>query len=171
MFFVSACGGRPGDGREGSTDKREWSILQGSEVKTRDTAIKNIEFHKLDDYNMICVPGKGVSKRIWVMMDAKSPPFYKQIPDCEATTSSSIQVSILPLGKHLPNDGGNVFIADRIPENPNAQVHVDWLSNRHMEVTYPAGSRVFKSEAQVKHVRVTYKEKPHRIPEENREQI
>lgn len=79
--------------------------------------------------------------------------------DCGATTSTSIQVSILPLGWHLPNNGGNVFIADRIPESTNAQVHVDWLSNRHMEVTYPAGSRVFKSEAQVKHVRVTYKER------------
>ena len=43
--------------------------------------MKSIEFHKLDDYNLICVPGKGVSKRIWIMMDAKSPPFYKQIPD------------------------------------------------------------------------------------------
>ena len=81
MFFIGACGVRPGDGREGGTDKREWSILQGNELKTRDTAIKSIEFYKLDDYNLICVPGKGVSKRIWIMMDAKSPPFYKQIPD------------------------------------------------------------------------------------------
>jgi hypothetical protein len=81
LLFVSACSGRPGDGREGGTDKREWSILQVNEEKTRDTAMKSIEFHKLDDYNLICVPGKGVSKRIWIMMDAKSPPFYKQIPD------------------------------------------------------------------------------------------
>ena len=79
--------------------------------------------------------------------------------NCGATTSTSFQVSILPLGGNLPNDGGNVFIADRIPENPKAQVHVNWLSNRHMEVTYPAGSRVFKSEAQVRHVQVTYEGK------------
>jgi len=77
--------------------------------------------------------------------------------DCGATTSTSIQVSILPLGGRLPNDGGNVFVADRITGNPKAQVHVHWLSNRHVEVTYPAGARVFKSEAQIRHVRITYK--------------
>jgi hypothetical protein len=78
---MGACNGRPGDGREGGTDKLEWSILQGYEAKSRETGINNIEYHKSDECNVVCLPSEGTGKRIWIMMDAKSPPFYKQIPD------------------------------------------------------------------------------------------
>jgi hypothetical protein len=81
LCFIGACGGRPGDGREGGTDKREWSILQANELKTRDKAIKSIEFLQSNHYNLVCVPSDKSGRRIWIMMDAKSPPFYKQIPD------------------------------------------------------------------------------------------
>ena len=80
-LVVGGCSGRPGDGREGGTDKREWSILQGHEFDSRTTPIKKIEFLKSYDYNLICVPSEKSGRRIWIMMDAKSPPFYKQMPD------------------------------------------------------------------------------------------
>jgi hypothetical protein len=51
------------------------------EFNSRATPIKKNEFLKSDDYNLICVPSEKSGKRIWIMMDAKSPPFYKQIPD------------------------------------------------------------------------------------------
>jgi hypothetical protein len=35
--------------------------------------------------------------------------------DCGATTKYSVQVSILPAKKPLPNEGGNVFVASGEP--------------------------------------------------------
>lgn len=81
FIVVYGCSGRPGDGREGGTDKREWSILQGHEFNSRATPINKIEFLKSYDYKLICIPSEKSGKRIWIMMDAKSPPFYKQMPD------------------------------------------------------------------------------------------
>ena len=80
-MVMCGCSGRPGDGREGGSDKREWSILQGHEFNSRATPIRKIEFIKSYDYNLVCVPSEKSGKRIWIMMDAKSPPFYKQMPD------------------------------------------------------------------------------------------
>jgi len=88
-----ACGGRPGDGHESFTDKHEWSILQGREYSSRNTTIKKIEYYNSDEYNFICVPAEGTGKRVWIMMDAKSPPFYKQLPDDENFSLSEAQLS------------------------------------------------------------------------------
>lgn len=74
--FVS-CSGRPGDGREGGSDKVEWSILQSLD---QSTPIHNVEFAETDGYHIVCVPRDGDQRRVWIMMDPKSPPFYKQLP-------------------------------------------------------------------------------------------
>lgn len=83
--------------------------------------------------------------------------------DCGATTSSSSQVSLTKMGD-MPHDGGNVFIAD--DDHGLAQAaswggpwtELRWTSARHLLVRYDARARVFKKEASVSGVNVSYEE-------------
>jgi len=68
------------DGRESFGDKREWSILQSLEATHRDSPISDLEFSEHEGYHIVCVPSAADSKRVWIMLDPRSPPFYKQIP-------------------------------------------------------------------------------------------
>jgi hypothetical protein len=76
--FIS-CTGRPGDGREGGSDKLEWSVLQSMEAPAG-SPIHDVEFIETSGYHVVCVPRDGDQARVWIMMDPKSPPFYKQLP-------------------------------------------------------------------------------------------
>lgn len=79
LMLLAGCE-RPGDGREGGSDKQEWSILQNLEAKHRGETIKRIEFQEVNGYQIICVPRDGDNTRVWIMADPKNPPFYKQLP-------------------------------------------------------------------------------------------
>jgi len=68
------------NGRESPGDKTEWSILQSLEATHRDSPISELEFSERDGYHILCVPSAGSSKRVWIMLDPRNPPFYKQLP-------------------------------------------------------------------------------------------
>ena len=68
------------DGRESLGDKSEWSILQSLEAAQRDSPISALEFSEREGYHILCVPGIANSKRVWIMLDPRNPPFYKQLP-------------------------------------------------------------------------------------------
>lgn len=55
-------------------------MLQVLEAEHRGSPIRNIEFNEMNGYHIVCVPGINNGERIWIMMDPKSPPYYKQIP-------------------------------------------------------------------------------------------
>src|SRR5574341_1576054 len=76
--------------------------------------------------------------------------------DCGATTRKSVQVSIVGLGTRLPNEGGNIFIAEPSSENLTDEVSVRWISNKEIEIRYSPKAKIFKSEIQVKHIHITY---------------
>ena len=84
--------------------------------------------------------------------------------DCGATTGFSTQVSILPAGTQLPDDGGNAFVADAAPGAApvytarSPEVTVQWLAPGHLEVRHDPGVRIFRSEEQVDGVRITYQQ-------------
>jgi hypothetical protein len=84
--------------------------------------------------------------------------------DCGATTAYSTQVSILPVGARLPNDGGNTFVADVNPDAAAAlaagtpEITVQWLAPDHLEVRHYPGVRIFRSEEQAEGVRITYQQ-------------
>ena len=73
-----------GDGREGGSDKREWSILQSLEVTHRGQPISDIEFHDFEQYHIICIPAATSRKRIWIMLNPESPTYYKQLSEAES---------------------------------------------------------------------------------------
>jgi len=81
IIALSSAGcGRPGDGHETGSDKAEWSILQNLEYSNRGKAIRGIEYTVQDSYQIISLMGTDGRTRLWIMMDPKSPSFYKQIP-------------------------------------------------------------------------------------------
>jgi hypothetical protein len=81
---------------------------------------------------------------------------------CGATTGFSTQVSVLPAGEKLPNDGGNVFVADtdhgQAPSGPGGGpvVEVVWLHEDRLLIRHHRLARVFRSEARVGSVVVGY---------------
>jgi hypothetical protein len=83
--------------------------------------------------------------------------------DCGATTGFSTQLSLLKADEELPNESGNVFIADTqhgiAPSGPRGgpEVHVQWLSGAAVSVTHHPAARVFESEALVEGIHFVYR--------------
>jgi hypothetical protein len=82
--------------------------------------------------------------------------------DCGATTGFTTQVSVLPPGGDLPDDGGNVFVADdddgAAPAGPGGgpAVYVAWLDDTRMVIRHHPRARVFRAEPRVGPVEVRY---------------
>ena len=71
--------------------------------------------------------------------------------DCGATTKETVQVSILPTKKSLPNEAGNVFVASGEPI-----VVVRWISDRHLSISGGGASGAFKADKSFGDIEVTY---------------
>lgn len=69
--------------------------------------------------------------------------------DCGATTGFSTQVTVLPAAQSLPNDSGNVLVADtdhgKAPSGPGGgpEVQTEWKSDRELIVRYHPAARTF----------------------------
>lgn len=64
--------------------------------------------------------------------------------DCGATTGFSTQVSVLPSATKLPNEAGNILVADG-----NFKIRLEWEANDKLLVRYPVGARVrFKKDSE-----------------------
>ena len=72
--------------------------------------------------------------------------------NCGATTSSSIQVSVLPAGIELGNEPGNVMVireSDMTPE-------LLWRGPYDLEVLYPVNAQMSRVEVNAQEVAVEY---------------
>jgi len=78
--------------------------------------------------------------------------------DCGATTGFNTQVSVVPSSSKLPDDGGNIFVADggRRNDRSGPFVSVTWTTDSELLVTYDKDARVFHNESSVGNVRVRY---------------
>ena len=82
--------------------------------------------------------------------------------DCGATTGFSTQISILSVDEKLPNEGGNVFVADSdhgaAPSGrgggPIVEVH--WLNESELLIKHDSRARVFHSEQSLGRVKIRY---------------
>jgi hypothetical protein len=69
--------------------------------------------------------------------------------DCGATTGFSTQISILKTNQSLPNESGNLFVADtdrgRVPSGPGGgpEVRVTWIAPRSLRVAHHQDARVY----------------------------
>ena len=82
--------------------------------------------------------------------------------DCGATTGFSTQISVLPIGEKLPNEVGNVFVADSnhgvAPSGRGGGpiVEVRWLNEGELLIRHDSRARVFQSEQSLGKVKIHY---------------
>ena len=74
------------DEPESFGEKREWATLQRLELISRSSAISNLEFTNLDERSIVCLPSLS-GKRLRIMLNPKSLPYYKQMPAGEYSLS------------------------------------------------------------------------------------
>jgi hypothetical protein len=60
--------------------KPEWSIVQSVESQNRDKPGDKVEVVKIDEYSLVGIPVNDARKKIWIMLNPRNPPYYKQIP-------------------------------------------------------------------------------------------
>ena len=77
--------------------------------------------------------------------------------DCGATTGFSTQISILDAGEK-PSGGGNAFIADggRRATWGGPWADMEWLAADRLRIRHDPQVRLFKSEANVSGVAISY---------------
>ena len=84
--------------------------------------------------------------------------------DCGATTGFSTQVSVLRISTSLPDDSGNIFVADtnhgraRSAAWGGPEAKVYWENSRKLIIEHQIMARVFKAEKQIDGVVVEYSE-------------
>ena len=79
--------------------------------------------------------------------------------DCGVKTGFSTQVSILRGTDSLPNDPGNVFVADRLSTEALARarrVDVRWRSAARLDVRYDARLRINVSDTLVEGIKIRF---------------
>jgi hypothetical protein len=85
--------------------------------------------------------------------------------ECGATTGFSTQISIMPANSDLPNEGGNVFVADtdrgKSASGPGGGPHVEveWREESSLNITYDNRARVFLRKDSQKGINITYSER------------
>jgi hypothetical protein len=78
--------------------KPEWSAIQIIELQHRDKPSGGIEFVKVGEYSIVGLPVPDARKEIWIMLNPKHPPYYKQLPDGGYTLSKEDLKKILASG-------------------------------------------------------------------------
>jgi hypothetical protein len=87
-FFIHNCCN--GDGREGGSDKHEWSLMQVIENRNGNQVVRDFQFIDEEDYHIVAIPNlKG--KTTWVMLNPRSPPYYKQSGDNFSLTQEQLE--------------------------------------------------------------------------------
>lgn len=82
--------------------------------------------------------------------------------NCGATTDFSTQISILDADDELPNDSGNVFVADcdhgTAPSGPGGgpAVLVSWTGEDSVKISHDPLTRVFLSESSWEGIQIEY---------------
>ena len=103
---------------------------------------------------LLCGCGPDLCANAQVSEDVSPDPRFKAITfrrDCGATTNYSVQVSIVPADKSLPNETGNVFVASGEP-----LVVVRWVADRHLSISGGGSPRAHKAEKSFRGVQITY---------------
>jgi hypothetical protein len=74
LVTLAACRDDP----ESSAAKSENSALQAMMLRHRSEAIKEVTLFTEMGYHFACIPSNG--DKIWLMLDARYTPYYKQEP-------------------------------------------------------------------------------------------
>ncbi len=101
-----------------------------------------------------------------ILAEIPSPDGSKRVVlferDCGATTGFSTQASLLPTGTALPNESGNLLVADAAHGAAPAgrgggpRVEVVWANSHSLVVKTHPKARVFKAKKNLNGVQVAY---------------
>lgn len=99
-YFVLYLWPRFGDGRSGESvgSKAEGAMLQAIEAQYRDTPLSaDTQIFTKHGYSFLCVRSEK-GHRIWIMLNPKYPPYYKQLPleNFSMTFEEAINISRNP---------------------------------------------------------------------------
>jgi hypothetical protein len=87
--------------------------------------------------------------------------------DCGATTGFSTQVSVIRGSRRLPNEPGNVFIADdsttAAGSNDTLFVQAQWIDSALLEIHHDTRARVLTADSLVEGIRIHFLTRP-RVP-------
>ncbi len=75
--------------------------------------------------------------------------------DCGATTDFTTQISILRGDEKLPNEAGNLFMA-----NGNLKVRIKWEAEDKLVITYPSDAKVGRKQPTQSGVSIRYETLP-----------
>jgi transcription elongation factor len=78
--------------------KVEWSIVQAVESQHHDKPGDEIEVVKMDDYSLVGIPVHDTRKEIWIMLNSRNSPYYKQLPQGSYALSKEDLKKILASG-------------------------------------------------------------------------
>src|SRR6266849_5002170 len=78
--------------------KSEWSIVQAFSSQNRDKLGDKIEIVKIDEYSLVGIPVLDARKEIWIMLNPRHPPYYKQLPKGGYTLPSEDLKKVLASG-------------------------------------------------------------------------
>jgi hypothetical protein len=77
---------------------------------------------------------------------------------CGATVGNSIQLSLTKLTESLPDEAGNIFIAESLGswDQSDSSVSIKWINDREVEVLYDSTLKIFKKEHLHLNVNISY---------------
>jgi hypothetical protein len=78
--------------------KPEWSVVQAVASQDRDKPGGEIEFVKIAEYSLVGIPVHDSRKEIWIMLNPRNPPYYKQIPKGSYTLTKEDLKKVLAFG-------------------------------------------------------------------------
>jgi hypothetical protein len=77
--FATICSMTGCGGPESPAGKHEWSVIETIEAKNRaKKTFSEMEWVTENGYHLVCFESMG--HRIWIMLDPREVPYYKQMP-------------------------------------------------------------------------------------------
>ncbi|HMC28845.1 MAG TPA: hypothetical protein VKM56_13735 [Verrucomicrobiae bacterium] len=73
LLALSGCG-------DELASKTEWSVVQAVEAQHRERPSDSVTVQRIEDYAIAGIPVKDGRKTVWILLNARNPPFYKQLP-------------------------------------------------------------------------------------------
>jgi hypothetical protein len=82
--------------------KVEWSIVQAVESQHSDKHGDKVELVNMSGYSLVGIPVDDSRKEVWIMLNPRNPPYYKQLPKGTYTISGEDLKKILASGDVVP---------------------------------------------------------------------
>jgi hypothetical protein len=60
--------------------KVEWSVIQSAASQHPGGSDQKVEIVKLDEYSIVRIPVSDARRGVWIMLNPRSAPYYKQSP-------------------------------------------------------------------------------------------